>query len=732
MRREGPNPSSSGLEFLKPERQLGLVFGITEKINRGSDSEEVLGALYSELQGLIPYNRLAIAFLKEDGHTLQMGPIRSDGPIILATGYQESLEGSSLLPLIERGETRIIDDLKQYLLKKPQSKSTRLITREGMQSNLTVPLIAAGKPIGVMFFSSRAKGAYSWEHESFLRMIAGHVAITIEKGRLIRTLEENNAELAKANDLKAHFLDRLQDEVRRQTDALQRSEERLGILLRITKAIHSSLDLNQVFDTLVESIRPVGSFERASILVLSENERVLRFWNIEPRERQELGRDSVIPLEGSAAGEAIRRGRTLHTKDLNNGSQFYEDAFLLRAEIRSRLCIPLFVQGRPIGTFNLASKAPNQFSDQQVAFLEDLAGAISVAVANAGAYKEIEQLKNQLQTENIQLREAVILAPDLGALIGESQLWKKVLKQVEMVATSDTTVLIRGETGTGKELIARAIHRLSPRRDKPFVTVNCGALSPELIASELFGHEKGAFTGAMQRKLGRLQLADQGTVLLDEVGELPLDIQVKLLRVLQEREFERVGGTSPIKVNIRIVAATNRDLERARTEGHFRDDLYYRLNVFPVFIPSLRERPEDIEPLLIHFVGKYSQKLHKSFDQIDRRTLQRCLQYHWPGNVRELENLVERHVVLCEGARFSMDPFVEAEAVSREDTLASTLNDAIRTHLVSALRTTRGKIYGKDGAAQLLGIKPSTLQAKMKKLNISRAEVIDQLFKHSG
>ena len=311
----------------------------------------------------------------------------------------------------------------------------------------------------------------------------------------------------------------------------------------------------------------------------------------------------------------------------------------------------------------------------------------------------------------------------LSELVGDSSGWRNVLQQIEMVAPTDSTVLVRGETGTGKELIARAVHRLSSRRDKPFIAINCATLSPELIASELFGHEMGAFTGAVKRKLGRLELASGGTFFLDEVAELPVEMQGKLLRVLEEREFERVGGTKTIRVDVRLIAATNRDLDAARAERRFRDDLYFRLNVFPIRVTPLRERKDDIEPLLMYFLRRYAQKADKKFEQVDRRTIERCLLYPWPGIVRELENLVERSVILCPGPVFSMDPLLDADALARAPSRVPRFDEAVREHLIHVLEMTRGKIYGPGGAAEMLGLKPSTLQAKLKKLGLNRREV---------
>ena len=306
--------------------------------------------------------------------------------------------------------------------------------------------------------------------------------------------------------------------------------------------------------------------------------------------------------------------------------------------------------------------------------------------------------------------------------VGTSPGWMKVLHEAALVAPTETTVLVCGETGTGKELVARAIHRGSARRDGPFVAVNCGMLSGELIASELFGHERGAFTGALQQRLGRVERASGGTLFLDEIGDLPVEMQVRLLRFLQEREFERVGGTQTIRADLRVVAATNRELDRLRAEGRFRDDLYFRLNVFPILVPPLRERREDIAPLLNVFVDRFSRKVGKRFSTVDRQSILRCEEYPWPGNVRELENLVERSVILCPEPVFFLNPFAQAESAA-PGAAQTTLQALVRAHILRALKLCGGRIYGEDGAARLLGLKPSTLQSKLKRLGIDRSRV---------
>ncbi len=341
---------------------------------------------------------------------------------------------------------------------------------------------------------------------------------------------------------------------------------------------------------------------------------------------------------------------------------------------------------------------------------------------------EIEELKNRLQAENIYLREEIRTEHNFEEIIGESQSLKNVLRKVEQVAPTDATVLIQGETGTGKELIARAIHNLSPRGDRPLIKVNCGAISAGLVESELFGHEKGAFTGAIQRRVGRFELANDSTIFLDEIGELHQDTQVKLLRVLQEGEFERVGSSQTIKVNVRVIAATNRDLKKAVEEGKFRPDLYYRLNVFPILIPPLRERKDDIELLVNYFAAKYSNKLGKKVEAILKKTMDALISYHWPGNVRELENVIERAVILTYGKTLEVDDLLDIRPLETDphNSRLETLEDAERSHILRALEKTNWVIDGNRGAALVLGINPGTLRSRMKKLGIKKPRVDDR------
>jgi chemotaxis protein methyltransferase CheR len=336
------------------------------------------------------------------------------------------------------------------------------------------------------------------------------------------------------------------------------------------------------------------------------------------------------------------------------------------------------------------------------------------------ALDEVERLKNRLQAENVYLQSEIKLAHNFEEIIGQSRSIKGVLEQVEQVAATDATVLILGESGTGKELLARAIHSISPRNSHPLVKVDCAALPANLIESELFGHEKGAFTGALMRRIGRFELADEGTAFLDEVGELPIELQVKLLRVLQEGEFERLGSATTTKVDVRVIAATNRNLAKAVATGVFREDLFYRLNVFPIRCPPLRERKEDIPLFVKHFIEKYSAKIGKNIEAVPGNAMDELLQYDWPGNVRELENVVERAVILSKGKQLDLEDWLPKTDASSGGSLILTLEEKEREHILYVLELTGWKVRGAKGAAELLGMKPTTLEARMKKLDIER------------
>jgi formate hydrogenlyase transcriptional activator len=385
--------------------------------------------------------------------------------------------------------------------------------------------------------------------------------------------------------------------------------------------------------------------------------------------------------------------------------------------------LPLVNRGRGLGVLTLAC-FEDAFSEAEIPFLEQVAAQIAIAIENARAYRQIAALKEQLEGERIYVEDEILAGAKFEEIVGSSESLVQALGQVARVAPTDSTVLVTGESGTGKELIARAIHKRSRRADRPFIRVNCAAIPQSLIASELFGHEKGAFTGATERRLGRFELADGGTIFLDEIGDIPADMQVALLRVLQEREFERVGGGRTVSVDVRVIAATNRDLKAAVDAGTFRLDLFYRLNVFPVRVPSLRERKDDIPILAKYFIERYARSTGKKIKNINRKTLELLQAYDWPGNIRELQNVIERAVILCDRATLSIDEssmhHETLETLQRSTRLSEALANTEKEMIEAALEETGGRVFGPSGAAMKLGIPRSTLESRIRSLQINK------------
>ena len=381
-------------------------------------------------------------------------------------------------------------------------------------------------------------------------------------------------------------------------------------------------------------------------------------------------------------------------------------------------------RGELLGAVDFISFEKRSFDRGEVQLLQDVSEIVSIAVSNALAFEEIKALKEQLQAENRILQDEIVQRSIFEEIVGSSQSLRNVLSVIDRVAPTDSTVLITGETGTGKELIAHAIHRRSPRAGRALVKVNCAALPAELIASELFGHEKGAFTGALQQRIGRFETANGGTIFLDEIGELTPEMQIALLRVLQEKEFERVGGNRTIQADVRVITATNRDLQRQVSEGHFRADLYYRLNVFPIHAPALRERIDDIPILVDYFVSRFATRMGKRIRQIDRRTLDALERYSWPGNIRELQNVIERGVILADSEVFRLEPGTLPEdsqnSLERPDPESPNTREQQKAQIEAVLRETRGRIAGPDGAAARLGIPASTLESRIKTLKVNK------------
>jgi formate hydrogenlyase transcriptional activator len=504
---------------------------------------------------------------------------------------------------------------------------------------------------------------------------------------------------------------------------LRRESDRLKLLLDITNALVSNLECRDLLRTISASIRRVMRCDVVGVWLPDSEQRQLRQLAMDfPESRGFVTEDSRQPIEGSVLGTVFKTGKPV-ILDVIADQVPREEIREARAEaIESGYALPLISRGRTLGVLTLASRVENSVSPEDVDFLLQAAGQVAIAVENALAYREIAELKDKLRQEKLYLEDEIRGELDFEGIVGQSSALRHVLNLVETVAPSDSTVLLLGETGTGKELIARAIHERSRRKERTLVKLNCAAIPTGLLESELFGHERGAFTGAIAQKVGRLELADQGTLFLDEVGDIPIEIQPKLLRALQEREFERLGSNRTKKVDVRLVAATNRNLEKMMENREFRSDLYYRLNVFPIRIPPLRERPEDIPLLVRYFTQKYGRRMQKQIDSIPAAAMRKLSGWHWPGNIRELENFVERSVILTHGPALQA-PIAELGNNGRH-VVAGTPEADERDEIVRILKVTKGRVAGPDGAAARMDIKRTTLISRMKKLGIEPRRVL--------
>ena len=506
----------------------------------------------------------------------------------------------------------------------------------------------------------------------------------------------------------------------------KRAEE--AVMLQLSNALLANMEIGKLLGAISASIHEVVPHDRAALALYDPAMGDMTVQFLDQREDAVFPGDARVPVEGTLAGMVFRSGEPLLLERLADAA-FAPSSIssLNRLGMRSGCWVPLIHNGNIIGTMGVLSRIESGIGKQEMGILGRIAVQVAMAVDNAAALRRMAELRDRLRQEKQYLEAEIDSENRFEDIVGESTGLRRVLKEIATVAPTDATVLIQGETGTGKELLARAVHRLSPRHERTFIKLNCAAIPAGLIESELFGHEKGAFTGAIARKIGRLELAHEGTLFLDEIGEMPLDLQPKLLRALQEREIERVGGTRPIPVKVRLIAATNRDLAKMVAEKQFRSDLFYRLKVFPVFAPPLRDRAGDIPILVRHFVDTHSRRMGKTIESIPDETMQALIRWQWPGNIRELENFLERAVILTRGPVLFV-PLAELETEADEDENADTvpenpsLQAAEREHILRVLRESKGQIGGSHGAAARLGLKRTTLNSKLKKLGIERSD----------
>jgi formate hydrogenlyase transcriptional activator len=571
------------------------------------------------------------------------------------------------------------------------ARGIRSLSEIGIQSYCVLPLTTAQRRIGGLCLGSRKINSYNQSDLGFLQRVGELVALAVENA-------QNGEEL-------------------------QQEKERLQMLLQVNATLVSSLDLQKLFPVISSCIRNVVKHDFASLALYDQQAQLFRKFALDfPSAPNLFSVGQTFPLKGTSSGEALLEQQTkvFNREHLRQFGSKTNDQ-LLENGIQSVCCIPLINSKGPLGVLNFASKAEGVFVPRDVSLLKQIGAQMAIALDHARAYREIAELRDKLAEEKSYLEGEICSELNFEEIVGDSLPLKRVLDDAKTVAPEQSSVLILGETGTGKELIARAIHRMSSRKEGSFIKLNCAAIPTGLLESELFGHEKGAFTGAVSRKIGRLELAHKGTLFLDEVGEIPLELQPKLLRVLQDQEFERLGGTRTLRVDVRLIAATNRDLEQSISQKEFRSDLFYRLNVFPLRMPALRERTRDIPLLVRYFVQTFARRMNKQIETITTETMNAFIAWDWPGNVRELENFIERSVILSRGSVLNA-PLTELKHIHAYNGSDRTLENLERQHIIRTLRETGGIIAGMNGAAVRLGLKRTTLQSRIQRMGISRKE----------
>jgi formate hydrogenlyase transcriptional activator len=554
----------------------------------------------------------------------------------------------------------------------------------------------------------------------------------------------NNVSLVPGTERTPQFIMALSEDITQRKlaeAALRKSEEKNRILLQINNAIITNLTQQALLQSISEALHPVFPFDRCAITLYQPEKDSFRFLAVAGELHSDYFKTGLEFSRDETCGSWVfEHLQPLVRRDLKKEQQYLNERRLAAEGIQSMCVVPLALQGKCIGLLSVVSRQRDRYSDEDAVFLQEVANQVALAVQNMQSYQEIATLKAKLEKENVYLREELRAEHNFEEIVGNSPALLKVIHAVEQVARTDSTVLIYGETGTGKELVARAIHSRSTRNGRALVSVNCSAISAGLVESELFGHMKGAFTGALERRIGRFELANGGTIFLDEIGELSLETQVKLLRVLQEHEFEPVGSSHTLRVDVRVITATNRNLLEAVQAGRFRSDLFYRLNVFPIELPPLRGRQSDIPQLVAFFVAQFSKRLRKKIDGVSPESMENLINYPWPGNIRELQNVIERAIIVSANSILRLDRDlmpVAAAAKGMEVPGADvpenrqrppkspkpllTLDEAERGHILTALEHAGGVVDGPKGAARILGIHPNTLRHRMDKLGITRS-----------
>jgi formate hydrogenlyase transcriptional activator len=674
---------------VEEERYLALLRA-ANAIATCSDCDKISDTLIEHLREVTPFDYLhLVAFAKETN-----APCWS---LQEANGKRVESSGSDSLYLEDTPIAQVQASGK-LLVTVDWSRETRFqnyghyLTELGIASTCTLALTQGQRHVGVLSLGRFYPNAYDEEEVRFLGLVADHIGLAI--------------------DAAVNFY------------VSRRVQDQLKLILDLNNQVVSNLEFRDLLRAASASVRQVMNCDAAAImLVNTEGTHLFKHALDYPESRGILTEGGLVPIEGTPPGDAFKSGKPIVVNRLDQATMSREVYSKVAGEGLNSFCdVPLISRNRVLGILAVARRDEDAFDSDEVAFLTQVANQVAIGVENALAYTEIAGLKDRLAQEKLYLEDEIRGEMDFEGIVGQSSALRHVLNLVETVAPSDSTVLLLGETGTGKELIARAIHDRSRRKDRTFVKLNCAAIPTGLLESELFGHERGAFTGAISQRTGRLELAHQGSLFLDEVGDIPLEIQPKLLRALQEREFERLGSTNTKKVDVRLVAATNRDLEKMIENREFRSDLYYRLNVFPIRIPPLRERPEDIPLLVRYFAQKYGRRMERKIESIPAAAMKKLTAWHWPGNIRELENFIERSVILTHGTALHA-PIGELGGNGKTIFAAGAREADGRDEILSILKDTKGRVAGPTGAAARMGIKRTTLISRMKKLGIDPRRV---------
>jgi formate hydrogenlyase transcriptional activator len=679
---------------------------VSQAIGAHGDPKELFSLLVTELHRVVQFDFIGVSLRDKDTGTFQ-------NYFIDMASRSELVPQETLTP--EETLTQWVYERQEPLLRSTNEmepcygRLQAMLKRLSIHSICALPLTTAHRKLGAITFGSKQVDTFSPSEVRFVSQVAGYVALAFDDALNFAALRRASEELRSKND-------------------------HLQLLLDVTNQVVSNLELRDLLRAISQDVRRAMQYDYASLSLPDAENKQLRLYAVDfPEGKGFLQEDLVYSIEGSPSGTAFRTMKPLTLQSPFTGWLDYPIVQIaVREGLKSFCFLPLINRNRAIGVLVLGRLREDAFSQADISFLTQTANQIALAVENALDYREIRELKEQLSKEKLYLEDEIRTEMNFAQVIGNSASLRKVLKQVATVAPTDSTVLIYGETGTGKELIARAIHDLSPRQSKPFVKLNCAAIPTGLLESELFGHEKGAFTGAIAQRIGRFEVADGGTIFLDEIGEIPVELQTKLLRVLQEREFERLGSSRTLRTNARLIAATNRDLEAMVSEQKFRSDLFFRLNVFPVHVPPLRERQGDIPLLVRHFTQQFSRRMKKAIETIPSAAMDALSRYHWPGNIRELQNVIERAVIISAGPALSIDVSdLKIPTTSHSDERANTaspqsnsvLRDVLeateRQQIIKALKQSDWVVAGPNGAAARLGINRSTLQVRIRKLGIS-------------